>query len=132
TDLCGNTSYVTQTITVTDNTFPVAMAPNTIDIECSNVVPAGVTTIGAYLALGGTASDNCTPQGSLTVGYTDGSLVGTNCNGSIARTYRITDLCGNTTFVTQTITVTDNTKPTASHPAPVNVQCIGNIPAQDV
>ena len=111
TDLCGNTTTVTQTITVSDNTFPLATAPTTIDIECGNAAPVGATTHAGFLALGGTASDNCTANASLAVAYTDGLLVGTNCNGSIARTYTVTDLCGNTTTVTQTITVTDNTIP---------------------
>jgi hypothetical protein len=34
--------------------------------------------------------------------------------------------------VTQTITVNDDIDPTASNPAPVNVQCIADVPAPDI
>ena len=34
--------------------------------------------------------------------------------------------------VTQTITVDDNINPTASNPAPITVQCIGDVPASDI
>ena len=44
---------------------------------------------------------------------------GNTCPEVITRTYSVTDACGNTINVTQTITVDDNTDPTASNPAPV-------------
>src|SRR5690606_40709820 len=120
---CGNTTYVTQTITVTDNTFPLATAPTAIDIECGNAAPAGASDYASLTCLGGTASDNCTANASLTVSYTDGSLVGTNCSGTIDRTYAIADACGNTAYVTQTITVTDNTFPLATAPTAIDIEC---------
>ena len=69
------------------NTVPLAKEPATIDIECGNAAPTGAKSIGSYLLLSGeTANENCTAKSSLTVGYSDGSLVGTNCNGTITRT----------------------------------------------
>ena len=44
----------------------------------------------------------------------------------------VTDACLNQILVTQTITVDDNINPTASNPAPVTVQCIGDVPAADI
>ena len=44
----------------------------------------------------------------------------------------MTDACGNSDPVTQTITVDDDIDPTASNPAPVTVQCIGDVPAPDI
>jgi hypothetical protein len=116
TDSCGNnlSTIFTQIITVTDTTPPMVTAPATIDIECSTAVPAAATDITSFLALGGAlASDNCTLTDSLKVSALTGALVGTECAGSIERMYRITDACGNATTVTQIITVTDNTPPTA-------------------
>ena len=114
-DNCGNAAAnQVQTITVSDNIFPTASAPTSIDIECGNAAPMGATNHAAFVLLGGMAGDNCTPDASLLVAYTDGPLVGTNCVGSIARSYTITDACGNTTTVVQTITVSDNTNPDAT------------------
>ncbi|MDZ7633737.1 MAG: hypothetical protein U5L72_04615 [Bacteroidales bacterium] len=44
----------------------------------------------------------------------------------------MTDACGNTINVMQTITVDDTTNPTASNPAAVTVECIGDVPAPDI
>ena len=44
----------------------------------------------------------------------------------------VTDDCGNSITVTQTITVDDTIDPTASNPAPVTVECIGDVPAADI
>ena len=44
----------------------------------------------------------------------------------------MTDACGNSITVTQTITVDDDIAPTASNPAPLTVQCIADVPAQDI
>ena len=48
----------------------------------------------------------------------------------ITRTYRVTDGAGNSTDVTQTITVNDTTAPTASNPAAISAQC--SAPASDI
>ena len=53
------------------------------------------------------------------------------CPEVITRTYSVTDACGNSINVTQTITVDDNINPTASNPAAINVQCIGDVPASE-
>ena len=57
---------------------------------------------------------------------------GNTCPEVITRTYSVTDACGNSINVTQTITVDDDTTPTASNPLPVSVQCIGDVPAPDI
>ena len=78
---------------------------------------------------GATASDNCTPQGSLTVTSTTGLLVGTSCSGTITRTYTISDACSNTTTVNHVFTVTDNTAPTVGTPNTIDIECADAIPA---
>ncbi|MDZ7633743.1 MAG: hypothetical protein U5L72_04645 [Bacteroidales bacterium] len=75
-------------------------------------------------------ADNCTvnPVVAFVSDFSDGS----SCPEVITRTYSVTDACGNTINVTQTITVDDTTNPTASNPAPVTVECIGDVPAPDI
>ncbi len=121
TDLCGNVATTTQTITINDTQVPVLAAP-----------PVGVTVacIGAVPAMTNLAwTDNCTGAGSVT--GTDGALVGGACGGTITRTWTYTDLCGNVATTTQTITVDDNTLPTASNPATTTVPG-GPAPAVDI
>ena len=57
---------------------------------------------------------------------------GNTCPEIITRTYSVTDDCGNSIPVTQTITVDDTIDPTASNPAPVTVECIGDVPVPDI
>jgi gliding motility-associated-like protein len=121
TDACGNNATATQTITVDDNTLPVlAAAPANVTVECLADVPA-MTNL--------TWTDNCDGTGS--VAGTDGALVGGSCGGTITRTWTYTDACGNNATTTQTITVDDNTLPTASNPATTTVPG-GPAPAVDI
>jgi gliding motility-associated-like protein len=116
-DACGNASNIlTQTITVRDITPPVfnGTAPANITVECDNI-PAGVPM---------TATDNCTP-GVITAVPVDvrRTISGSKCasNYQIIRTWTATDLCGNATVLTQTITVQDNTRPEFSMIVPANI-----------
>ena len=129
-DACNNSVSVAQVFTITDNTAPTATAPATVDLECSGDLPAAATTIAQFLALSGAAaSDNCTIQSSLTVSHTDVVTTAGNCNGKITRTYTIKDACNNSVSVAQVFTVTDNTAPTATAPATVDLECSGDLPA---
>jgi len=134
TDACGNASTVTQTINVDDTTVPsITGTLNVINqAGCSAAgVPAAVNTVAALEAMGVAISDNCTADGSLVVTSSDGAPSG-SCPWTIIRTYTVTDACGNASTVTQTINVDDNIAPTASNPAPVSVQCIGDLPVADI
>jgi Cohesin domain/Dockerin type I domain len=122
TDACGNSSSVSQTITVNDNTAPVApAAPANVTLNCGDPIPAPVSL---------TAIDNC--SGSITVGPTEVTTPG-GCagNSTIVRTWTFTDACGNSSSVSQTISIGDNTPPTFTFvPADYESPCIddnGNI-----
>ena len=54
------------------------------------------------------------------------------CPETITRTYSVTDDCGNQILVTQTITIGDDTDPTASDPLSVDVQCAGDVPPVNI
>ena len=104
TDDCGNSINVTQTITVDDDTDPTASNPAGVTVECIGDVPAVDISVVTDEA------DNC---GTPTVAHVgDGSLIGGACGGTITRTYSVTDDCGNSINVTQTITVDDTEVPT--------------------
>ncbi|MBI3136508.1 MAG: hypothetical protein HYZ14_17670, partial [Bacteroidetes bacterium] len=121
TDACGNSINVTQTITVDDTTNPTASNPASV------TVPGGPAPAPDPLVVIDEA-DNCSaPVVAFVSDVTDGNL----CPETITRTYSVTDACGNQILVTQTILITDPIMPTASNPAGVTVQCIGDVPAAD-
>ena len=74
-------------------------------------------------------ADNCgTPEVAFVSDVSDGNT----CPEVITRTYSVTDSCGNSINVEQTITVNDIIDPSASNPAPVVVACITDVPAADI
>jgi hypothetical protein len=120
-DHCGNISTCDQIITVVDTTDPVVTAPNDTELECSTDLPAAATTIAEFLALAGAdADDNCTDQGDLTVSSVTGLLVGTECSGTITRTYTIEDECSNSSNVDHVFNVSDETDPVID-PCPADI-----------
>jgi len=124
TDDCGNSINVTQTITLNDITPPTASNPAGITVECIDDVPAADVSVVAD------AFDNCTAI--PTVAFVEDVSDGNTCPEIITRTYSVTDDCGNVTNLTQTITVYDSTPPTASDPAGLIVECIGDVPTPDI
>ena len=123
TDSCGNSINVTQTITIDDVTNPTASNPTPVTIECITDLPAADITVVTDEA------DNC---GTPTVAFVSDLSDGNSCPEVITRTYSVTDSCGNSINVTQTITIDDVTNPTASNPAAVNVECVDDVPAPDI
>ncbi|MFV9552652.1 hypothetical protein, partial [Algibacter sp. PT7-4] len=75
-------------------------------------------------------ADNCgnTPVVAFVSDVSDNA----NCPETITRTYSVTDTCGNSITVEQTILITDPIMPTASNPNPIAVQCIDDVPAADI
>ncbi|RZJ72925.1 gliding motility-associated C-terminal domain-containing protein [Flavobacterium sp.] len=122
TDACGNTSTVSQTITVDDNEAPVApAAPADVTASCGGDVPANSTL---------TAQDNC--QGAISAQGVDVTTQGACANSyTIVRTWTFTDACGNTSSVSQNIAVGDTTAPVlpTNVPADVTVQCAADVPS---
>ena len=115
------TETCTQTITLEDTTVPIApMAPADVMVQCAADVPTAIDL---------TAVDNC--DGDITVSPTVAVTTGTYANDfPEVRTWTFTDVCGNTSMVSQTITVNDGTAPVAPMaPADVMVQCAADVPA---
>jgi hypothetical protein len=120
-DNCGNTRSVSQRITVVDNGKPTLSLPPNVTIACNAPIPSvGVPT----------ASDGC--AGTVAIVYLGQSTMNATCPGNyqIRRTWKATDVCGNSTVATQTIQVTDNQAPTfTSVPPGVTIQCSQSIPS---
>ncbi len=120
----GNSSDCTQTIIVNDEIDPTASNLPPVNVECLADVPAfnidDVTD----------EADNCTAN--PVVAFVSDVSDGNTCAEVITRTYSVTDDCGNAINVTQTITIDDVTPPTASNLAPVNVECLADVPAFNI
>jgi len=119
-DNCGNTRSISQRITVLDNGKPVLTVPANTTIACSDPTPPVGTS---------TASDGC--GGSVTIAYLGQTTVSGACPGNyqIRRSWRATDVCGNSTVATQTIQVSDNGLPVfTSTPGPLTIECDEPLP----
>src|SRR5690554_818687 len=119
-DDCGNNIDVVQTITINDDINPTGTAPADLTVQCIGDVPAADVTLITDEA------DNCTVNPIVT--HVSDVSDGNTCPEVITRTYNIADDCGNNIDVVQTITIDDNTNPTASNPAPVTVECLTDVP----
>jgi hypothetical protein len=92
-DACGNSSSASQTITVEDNTPPVLASLSNKQISYCET-PAFDSPV---------IEDACDSNPSLT--YSDVTIGGTPNAYSITRTWTATDACGNSSSVSQTISV---------------------------
>ncbi|NND51254.1 MAG: hypothetical protein HKN54_02535, partial [Flavobacteriaceae bacterium] len=91
-----------QNFRIQDTTAPVPpAAPADLNLQCASDVPPPVDL---------TATDNC--DGDITVSPTANITPGACINDFVmVRTWTFTDECGNTSSVSQTITVNDDTAP---------------------
>jgi len=80
--------------------------PPALPIQCLANVPAGANTLAGFLAQGGMVSSS-----SATISFSEGALTPGPLEGTISRTYTITEGCGLTTTCTQIITVHDTIPP---------------------
>jgi hypothetical protein len=112
TDACGNSAFVTQSITRTDSQAPVMSGvPGNIQVQCDEIPGLPVVT----------AIDDC--SGVLPVQYSESILPGT-CPYTLVRRWSATDACGNNTTQTQEITVFDVVFPSIiGVPADTTIQC---------
>jgi hypothetical protein len=108
TDSCGNSTQLTQTFVVDDQTAPQITCPSNQALACgASTAPSETGTA--------TATDGC--GGSPTIAYEDESI-DANCTGreGIARTWTATDACGNQSTCVQELTYVDSTPPMIGAP----------------
>lgn len=105
TDLKGNQSTCTATVTVEDKMDPIITCPPKLIIECDESTAPGNTGSA-------TATDNCATDPLITFSDVT-NLIGCSGTGTIIRTWTATDVSGNSTSCDQVITIVDNTPPIA-------------------
>jgi hypothetical protein len=120
TDACGRIATYEQIITIGDSELPVwGQLPSNVEVTCSNLIPAVATNLAA--------TDNC---GQPVIDYLGQSQQGTNCDFTITRTWKASDVCGNAIFHNQLIRVRDNVAPTfTSVPENILINCTESVPA---
>jgi len=123
-DACGNTATVSQTIIVNDTTAPTFTAPANLTISLNaNCQYNADTTITGRVT---NATDNCSAPQNLSITYSDNFVPSSGGQGTLNRTWLVTDQCGNTASgQVQTITIRDLTPPTISCPNNVTVSGTG-------
>jgi hypothetical protein len=127
-DNCGNAAAdQVQTITVRDNIPPVitSFPPNQTVSCASQVSPANINLVSA--------TDNC-PY-AITISVANDVITNQTCphRYTINRTYTATDICGNATSQSQTITVNDQIPPVITNfPANITVSCASQVPVADI
>src|SRR5438874_2380686 len=127
TDAATNSATCTTSFTVTDDTAPTVICP------ASTSASAGTNCLAAVPdVLGGvSASDSCSGTNGITLSQSPaaGTLVGL---GVHTITVTATDAATNSATCTTTFTVSDDTAPTVSCPAPTSVSagtnCLAAVP----
>ncbi len=116
-DLCGNSVNLIHTINVDDSTAPAVtgtLTSTTVEGCSIAAAPPAVTTVAALESLAGSISiaDACTPDAALTV--TSSNVTNGTCPIVLSRTYTVTDVCGNSVNIIQTINIDDTQAPAVS------------------
>ncbi len=130
--LQGNLATAANEVDVSDTTPPAAAALPDIRIGSRAAIPSPAVTPAAFQNLGSQITETVTSLAALRVESSDALYQGGDCDGSLSRTYRIIDACGNTGTFAQTILVHDGSPPTAALPADkirLTVSCRQSIPA---
>jgi gliding motility-associated-like protein len=126
-DFCGNSDTCRQVITIGDNTPPrfIGMIRN-YTVECRIDIPPPYTTWSSFTLSGVTATSlNGIDESSFR--YTEEVSPGA-CPQVTTRTYYISDYCGNSASMVQTITVEDKVKPVLTCPANYTAECVSDVP----
>lgn len=117
TDASGNSTSISQTITIEDTTAPVFDAfDSEVQMSCDNTLSILVT-----------ATDNCS---EVQISYEETEMPDATCYGQLIRVYTATDECGNSSTATQVIHLIDNIDPEFSNfPNDVILNCGEDIPS---
>ncbi len=119
TDPCGNASSVVANFLITNPDGPIVAALPNRTVECGMPIVFDTPV----------ASNAC---GAITITFedTDGGPVSCPAVSSTTRTFTVSDACGGSTTVQQTISEVDTQAPVApAAPADVTVSCASDLPA---
>jgi hypothetical protein len=110
TDCCGNSSFCTNTVTVSDTLPPVLACNTNYILQCGSPLIPPVAT------------DLCCPNPVVSILNAITNTTGP-CTSVLTITWQATDCCTNTAFCTEVITITDTTPPVATCSPNKTVQC---------
>ncbi len=121
-DLCGNVTTCVQLVTVHDLVLPELQCPPALTAVCSISEQAPYADFAAFTDAGGSADDNCGIV-PATFSLFEETSDNNTCPEVVTRVYTIADLCGNSTFCVQTITIDDEINPEITCPANLTAVC---------
>jgi len=115
-DACGNDSLITQNILLNDNVPPTADPLPSQNLFCASEIPApNVADVTGE-------TDNC--GGPVTVQFVS-DTGNPGCNGTVVRTYSLTDACANTALITQNFNINDTLPPVPTWPDTIQQTIVG-------
>ena len=117
-DESGKKSNCEQSISIFDDEVPTVKCPDEVTIRCDQENKPEAT---GYPVV----SDNCTPENSIDVDYTDdiSGLSNIDGTGVLLRNWKVTDIDGNTSECEQNINIKDDEVPVISCPPDQNILC---------
>ncbi len=137
TDACGNTATCIQTISIADTEGPMVDCPDNQMLACDTDPLPIANTIDEFIAIGGTASDNCSALSELTLSVSDSPSAqsmldfcpsASEADRTLTRTYTVTDACGNTSTCQQLFVYESSQNGPVITEVPLNqtVDCVVN------
>ena len=128
TDDCGNDSSQEFTFTIEDTTPPAITAVADGEGECEGADPSANSEYLAWLSdnAGITATDLCS---DIDISYVEGPWTAPDvCTDQVSVTFTVADDCGNSTDLTYTFTITDETDPFIIDNLDGTAECEGTDP----
>ena len=115
-DACGNESTCDQLITISETTNPTIICPVNAEVILDFNCNYNLSGLGSA-----TATDNCTT--SPIINFSDvADLNSCSGSGTIIRTWKAIDACGNESSCEQLITIIDATAPVITCPTDVEIE----------
>lgn len=109
-DICGNTSFQIQRISINDTIAPTFIVPADLTTDCGDIADLSVTGQPTMV------NDNCDAEPEVT--YEDIFTAGScESGGAVQRIWRVRDAAGNVNEQTQRISIIDDEAPIFEMPA---------------
>jgi len=106
-------------------------APPNDTIDCLSNIVTPYNLVSSFVNSGGSINGSISLVDTTSFTMISQTSDGNSCPEVISRTYEITDSCGGVFTAVQNIVILDTINPTATNPAPINVECITDVPAAD-
>ena len=128
-DSCGNSATCQQLVIINDLVAPVMACPPDTLALCDLSEVATFVDLDAFLAAGGSVSDNCGLD-SASFTFVSESSDNALCPETVTRIYQLTDSCGNVSQCEHFVLVNDTIPPMIACPPGSSAQCdLTEVPA---